>query len=619
MSHRQTEEIEVCERRWHSVRVVPPGSTSAIAARRLSRRQIAFRVGGVCFPWILLVVANLWLYLADAGVNTQFILPAPRAAHGRHYLNPLADFPYTQCDLRGPEPRAFDLPKPKGNFRIVVVGESSVQGYPYPSELAFPRQLELVVARQFPEKQVEVLNAGIVAISSAVLVEVVEQVLSLEPDVVVVYAGHNEFYGVGGVASNAPVAAWRVELMRFRLAQALARKSTAPGARGDLISTLPRQLHIEAASPLIREAEETFARNMARIVELAGRRHVPLLVCGVASNLRDQSPRLPEASTGRHASDRSVGSDRPFRADDAAAGRLSRTTLEDACRLDPENAVLHYRLAQACEAAGDRDAALGAYIRARDLDVCRYRAPTSFREILQRVCDEHSSPTLRFIDVGRAFEAETRLAAPGSDLFLEHVHFSFDGHWLLARLLGRSIIENFAGREWRDGAVPSPEERDEWLDVIPEDHVTAHALAWFVTKEVPFDRAADAQQHHARLGKRLQELLEALPADHARRLAVLPHQTKVDDLVDGLGRAYLEERRAETALRMFELGRRRRPWLPNSAVFAAACLQQLGRFDEARQALEEADRACLPPQPALTKVRKHVESRLRIGRQETGI
>jgi hypothetical protein len=201
----------------------------------------------------VLALANLGLSLVGAGFDTAFILPAPHASRLQHYLNLSADFPYALSDMRGPEPRAFDLPKPQDTFRVIVVGESSVQGYPYSSELAFPRQLQLVLERQLPDRRVEVLNAGIVGISTTLLVDVVRHILAVDPDLIVMYAGHNEFYGVGGVATKAPVSQWQLDVRGFRMAQVLIGKPTGAGSDGDLISSLPKELEIACDSPLVRQ------------------------------------------------------------------------------------------------------------------------------------------------------------------------------------------------------------------------------------------------------------------------------------------------------------------------------------------------------------------------------
>ena len=59
-----------------------------------------------------------------------------------------------------------------------------------------------MLADAWPEREVEVVNLGITSIASFAVAQVVEDALVLSPDLVVVYTGHNEFYGLYGTGRN---------------------------------------------------------------------------------------------------------------------------------------------------------------------------------------------------------------------------------------------------------------------------------------------------------------------------------------------------------------------------------------------------------------------------------
>jgi tetratricopeptide (TPR) repeat protein len=336
----------------------------------------------------------------------------------------------------------------------------------------------------------------------------------------------------------------------------------------DLISRLPSQLEIAPNDPLVRQAESIFSTNVRKIVELSERARIPIFVTGIVSNLRDQSPHFQTQSTP-----------------------------------EPEDAIFFYRQGREKEAAGDRSGAYEAYRQARDLDVCRYRATSSITQILKSAVADGNPANAKFLDLAPVFEKESQYAAPGSDLFLEHVHFNLDGHWLVARTLGRFIVEEFVQTTWHDSAMPTNDERDEWLGVVPEDNLTGHMLALFLTKEPPFDKAVEADRHQEELSLKIESL---------RHLNEIPNQAKIDDLVDGLGRSYLKDRQFDRALKLFRIGQRRRPWMQNSFVFAALCLQQMGHSNEAADELAKSDHASLPPSKAIQDVRKELEFKLKM-------
>ncbi|NDC87269.1 MAG: hypothetical protein EB075_00435, partial [Bacteroidetes bacterium] len=92
--------------------------------------------------------------------------------------------------------------KDKGDrFRVVVLGGSSAAGFPYPFYYSLADRLEQKLQVATPGVPIEVINLGMSAVSSAVLRDLMSDVRAIEPDAVVIYAGHNEFYGAGGVAA----------------------------------------------------------------------------------------------------------------------------------------------------------------------------------------------------------------------------------------------------------------------------------------------------------------------------------------------------------------------------------------------------------------------------------
>jgi hypothetical protein len=93
-----------------------------------------------------------------------------------------------------------------------VLGESSVHGDPYGPAYAFPAFLQQRLAAALPDSVVEVVNCGVPAVASWHVRLVAEEVVRYRPDVVLVYAGHNDFL----VREPEPVGLV-VRLARFRV------------------------------------------------------------------------------------------------------------------------------------------------------------------------------------------------------------------------------------------------------------------------------------------------------------------------------------------------------------------------------------------------------------------
>ena len=96
--------------------------------------------------------------------------------------------------LRWFNEQKFKAGKEPGTFRIFTLGGSTTYGRPYMDPSSFSGWLRKLLAR-VPEsgKRYEVINAGGISYASYRVVNILEELLSYEPDLFVVYTGHNEF------------------------------------------------------------------------------------------------------------------------------------------------------------------------------------------------------------------------------------------------------------------------------------------------------------------------------------------------------------------------------------------------------------------------------------------
>src|SRR5205823_689413 len=87
----------------------------------------------------------------------------------------------------------FPASKPANGFRMFCFGGSTVHGHPYQSPTAFPAWLELELAGNIPGRVYQAVNCGGVSYASYRLAPIVKEVLSYQPDLVIVALGENEF------------------------------------------------------------------------------------------------------------------------------------------------------------------------------------------------------------------------------------------------------------------------------------------------------------------------------------------------------------------------------------------------------------------------------------------
>ena len=482
------------------------------------------------------------------------------------------------------EQRWFQLPKPQGTYRIVVVGASTVEGFPWASELSFPRHLEMILRQQYPDVEFEVLNAGITAISSFCVVDVVKQVVDVQPDLIVVHSGHNEFYGAGGFASTTLRGSQQayplsLAVRRLRVSQLVARMVSGE-VEGNAMDVLPARLEISLQSETVAQVETAYRANLEQIVSLASAQDIPLLLTNVACNLRDQSPLrscaeelVPEKTAGRwqqlfHDSERA-----------AVAGdyQASLRHLDQAASLFDDYAILTYRRAQALEHLGRLNEARDAYALARDQDCCRFRTPSSFQAIVRDVAKQNADSQVVFLDVVAELQALSAPHAPGRDFFLEHVHYNLEGHWQVALVMGRRIAERILNRPWDDSRVPTIALRDELLGLIPEDRLAAYSAATQVLEAGPlrgsFDHALDRKQ----LADEIRAMFAALPADDREIFADLSLAQMASELLPALADSHLKQGRVDQAIALLRKHVQRRPWSSKARRKLADAVRQVGQ------------------------------------------
>lgn len=521
-----------------------PQRTSAVRPPIRSRRRAwVFRAAAVLLGLSPLLLVEAALRILGIGADLRLVVPS-QTAPGWSQLNPLFDQPYYgQADLSGPEPRTFQLPKPPATRRILVVGGSTVIGFPYSSELAFPRHLEVALqARAKPGETIEVLNAGMTALNSSAEVAVVEEGLKADPDLIVVYTGHNEFYGPGGVASSSEwlnpewyrfIARWR----RLYLLQALSRITRPTRSSSDLIESLPGNVHIPLDGKLFDLAATRFEQNMTAMAELSRAAGVPIVFVSPVANEHDQPP--IEDLRELHS------------AGDAAWQQALRTGERELKEGNPEKAVtsleaarvgreadplIRFRLAQAYEQTGRRELAIEQYQQALNLDGCRFRAPSVFRSRMAAVAARYTASGARFVDLHAEICRNEAASVPGRMHFLEHVHFTWDGN----RAVGDALAHCITEQVWPESfSIEKPLDDVQFrsrLAVQQEDHLAALTLAMMIYQRPPFRDGADAEKLAASLAADSLTAFQQLSPARSRLFSQLTTSEMAGDLMEALVR-----------------------------------------------------------------------------------
>jgi tetratricopeptide (TPR) repeat protein len=403
-------------------------------------------------------------------------------------------------------PPAFAIPADKspGTYRIFIVGESAAQGDPEPS-YAFGRYLEAMLRERFPSMRFEVINTGITAVNSHVLLPAVRDLAQREGDLFVLYIGNNEVVGPYGAGTTLTRPGMSLALIRAgilinstRLGQligaALRPSETDPWAWRGMEMFLEQR--VPADAPAMVRVYQHFRSNMRDIVAVARGSGAQVLISTVAVNLKDSAPFASLHRADLKPEDREAWEEQVREgAALESAGRYGEALEHylSAATIDDRYAELQYRISRTQWALEEFDAARERFAKARDLDSLRFRADGPINEIIRLVAGT-AGPGVELIDAERLFAEASPHGIPGRELFYEHVHMKPRGNYLLARALFPRVVA-LLPEEMRSSAgtaePPSQAEAERLLALTPHDRrrVARTAMEWLT--QPPFTARLD--------------------------------------------------------------------------------------------------------------------------------
>lgn len=445
-----------------------PGPAGATPPGPSGARLWTFRlVAVVGLPLLLLALLEGGLRLSGVGFPAGFTIPCDVQGRPGACDNPDFGRRFFPPGLaRSATPFAVPLEKGPRTFRVAVLGESAAQGDPAPP-YGFARFLEAMLREAWPEVHVEVVNAGVVAINSHVMVPIARDVARLRPDVVVVYAGNNEVVGpygpgtvlTGGAPGLGTIRA-AVALSSTRLGQALvAALRPADAAGGEwrgMEMFLERQ--VRASDPRLEAVYQGFRENLRDAVAAGRGAGAQVVVSTMATRLVGFAPFGWLHRAGLAPADLAAWRARVEAGDRlAAAGRCDAARAEwlAAEAIDAEPAELHHRLGECALAAGDAGEAGARLTRARDLDTLRFRADSRLEAITREVAAA-SGPGVVLVDGAAAVAAGSPTGLGDGTTLHEHVHLSPRGSWLLARALFPAVAAALPPALRGAGPLPEP-------------------------------------------------------------------------------------------------------------------------------------------------------------------
>ncbi len=350
-------------------------------------------------------------------------------------------------------PQSFPREKAPGTYRIFSVGGSTAYGHPWTDPVSFSGWLRGLLPEADPGRKWEVINAGGISYASYREAKLLEELAAYQPDLFLVYSGHNEFLEERTYRKAARIpgllretgalldrtrtyTALRLLLrkLRFRDADQVKPGSSQSfrmaGEVDDVLAKTIGPTSYVRDDALKQRVLEHYRFSLARMIRIAHAAGAEVLFLTTPANEKDCSPFKSAPGPGLDSNARDAG--------------------------------FLYRAGQAAFAAGNFPEAKGFFQKAIEEDICPLRALPVMRGIVREVAEAGHAP---WIDFAGILEQETRKRS-GNDVlgepdFVDHVHLTMEDY----RLMALSILDKMAAM----GAVhPRPGWREEGVRKVTE-------------------------------------------------------------------------------------------------------------------------------------------------------
>ena len=432
--------------------LVLAASFETIATNSMMSRKklILFSLTPLAFLCIFLVLVEIALRLLAPSLDNPFVSQITENGIewnqiNRRYLSKY--FPATVTAVPEFKPGVMRAYKTENTFRIFCIGESSMFGTPYAMSATIPAILRKQLRHLYPERDIEVINLGAAAINSNVILDVTKRLFDLQPDLILLYAGHNEFYGPDGVGASLierslpfaiPLKYSARDLRLVRGVQNLLRSTSGSSPEGErnMMKQVSENTYVRLDAPEADRVFRILESNLAGIVGLCNSHGVPLIVSDATSNLLFPPFAYDSVAAGKDRRELFSAIPRMFESGkyESLLAALTQVFLADST-----NAFVDYWLGRCYLATGAIVRGKELLVKGKDNDLLKFRAPERTNAIFRNVCRAFNIP---LVSSDSLFMSLTPSGLPpGDTLFWEHLHPNARGYYEIAGLFLQKIIQ----------------------------------------------------------------------------------------------------------------------------------------------------------------------------------
>lgn len=425
------------------------------------RKRFLFKIVAILLPFIAFGILEIIFRLCGIGrppFNDPYILLySPSSIFKRIEVDGEIRLRVQQKELYST--RNIEIPekKPAGRLRIFCVGGSASAGWPHPPEHAYSRYLEEALKVSFPDKSFELYNLSGHAFGSNRVRLVFEELLDLDPDLIILYSGNNEFleerfyqkpttfskkkHQIANLLRLSRVYSWSEGkiLKKIDPKNALPAYRRARNRESIDSKIFQKELELRKNPEQFAQVLEHYTFNVEEMIRSAQANKVALLVFTVPSNIREWKPNVSSHQVGftqveawqkLYKQGRQLLFENRF---SEAVPLWNRLT-----ELDPNYAESYFWLGMALYQKQSYSEARKAFLQAVDLDYNPFRVLSTMNSTLRQLTQKYQVPC---VDLDQIF-SDASNGSPGYDLFVDYVHPTVSGNLLIARSALETLKKN---------------------------------------------------------------------------------------------------------------------------------------------------------------------------------
>ena len=401
------------------------------------KKNTVFKFIAITLPLVLIFVIEIMLRIFGYGESYELFNKVTSENKTEYYVmnSEISEKYFRNTGFRSDNQSDLFLKnKTENTFRVFVQGASTVVGFPFYHNGSFPRILKHRLSRTFPERNIEVINTGITAVNSYTLWDLTDKIIEQDPDLIIIYAGHNEYYGALGAGSSVFIgnhpflvrAYLKLKNLRFfQLIETGYQKIFQSGhsefkvGETTLMEVMAREQQIPYDSKVYNAGINQFKSNLQKIISKYQDHDIPVVLSTLVSNEKDISPFVSDSLDVERFNEK-------LENDVSAASGIARTNAKAAYRLGD-----FYLKKQ-------KDSAKKYFHIAKELDLLRFRAPERINEVITELSTQEQ---VYLVDSKQIFESKSENGIMGDELLTEHVHPNVKGNFIIADALYNKLRE----------------------------------------------------------------------------------------------------------------------------------------------------------------------------------